>query len=200
MAAWLDRRLMMGHLYEGVRDPEGVLSTIPALCNTLFGVAVGEWIRSLRADPKKLLRRLVAMGVACFAAGQLWGLIFPINKKLWTSSYVLLTVGIAMMALALCYWVLDVKQWRGKWTVVPLVFGTNCIFAYSFSEFVAIAIGRFQFTLGGNRTSIWGVFHTYIFDYIPAQAWSALAYSLFFAGICWFATWLLYRKKIFLKV
>ncbi len=200
LVAWLDRKLMWGHLYERVRDPEGLLSTLPAIVNTLFGIAAGEWIRGLRSEPDKLLRRLLAAGLVCFAAGEIWGTFFPINKKLWTSSYVLLTVGLAMLALAACYWLLDVKKRRGRWTVIPLVFGTNCIFAYAFSEFAAIASVFFKFQFEGNRVNSENLVRSFTFDYISQPQWSSLGYALFYAAFCWVVTWLLYRKRIFLKV
>jgi predicted acyltransferase len=200
LVAWLDRRLMWGHLYEPMRDPEGLLSTLPAIAGTLFGVAVGEWIRTLRAHSAKLLRRLVAAGLACFLAGELWSLIFPINKKLWTSSYVLLTVGLAMLSLAACYWLMDVKKLRGRWTIVPIVFGTNCIFAYAFSELAAASAVVFTFRFGGNLVSSEDLFKSLTVDNIAQPQYSALAFALFYAAFCWFFTWLLYRRKIFLKI
>ena len=190
----------MGHLYEHVRDPEGLLSTLPAIATLLFGIAAGEWIRELGGDAARLLRRLLGVGLACFIAGELWGLNFPVNKKLWTSSYVLLTAGLAMMALALCYWLMDVKKLRGPWTVIPLVFGTNCIFAYSFSEFAAISLVVAKVHLGGQLMNIKQAFNSYTFDRISSTQWSELGYALFYAAFCWFFTWLLYRRRIFLKV
>jgi predicted acyltransferase len=200
IVAWLDRKLMWGHLYERMRDPEGILSTFPAIASTLFGIAAGEWIRALRTDSSKLLRRFAAVGLACFLAGELWGLVFPINKKLWTSSYVLLTAGLAMLAFAACYWLLDVKKLRGRWTVIPIVFGTNCIFAYVFSEFVAIIAGTFKVYLDGNLVSYKDVLDSFTFDYISQPQWSSLAFALFYVAFCWFFTWLLYRRKMFLKI
>jgi predicted acyltransferase len=200
LAAWLDRRLMMGHLYEKVRDPEGLLSTLPAIATLLFGVAAGEWIRELRSDAGRLLRRLAGAGAACCVAGLLWGLSFPMNKKLWTSSYVLLTAGLAMIALAACYWLMDVKKVRGAWTVVPLVFGTNCIFAYAFSEFAAVSLVVAKIHLGGQLMSYKDAFNLFTFDHLPGTEWSELGYALFYAAFCWAVTWLLYRRKIFLKV
>jgi predicted acyltransferase len=208
LAAWLDRKLMMGHLYEKVRDPEGLLSTLPALANTLFGIAVGEWIRELRSQTPCLdrsgapclLRRLLWLGTACTTAGLLWGLAFPINKKLWTSSYVLFTAGLAMITLAACYWLLDVKQLRGRWTVVPLVFGTNCIFAYALSEFLAITLVVAKVHIGGELMNYKNAFNHYSFDHIPWPQWSSLGYALFYTALCWAITWLLYRRRIFLKV
>ncbi len=200
LAAWLDRRLMLGHLYEKVRDPEGLLSTLPAIATLLFGVAAGEWVRALRNDGGRLLRRLMAAGAVCVVAGGLWGLSFPINKKLWTSSYVLLTAGLAMMALGLCYWLMDVKKVRGPWTVIPLVFGTNCIFAYALSEFVATSLVVAKIHLGGQLMNYKQAFNSFTFDLIPGTEWSELGYALFYAAFCWAFTWLLYRRKIFLKV
>jgi predicted acyltransferase len=200
LAAWLDRKLMMGHLYERVRDPEGLLSTLPALANTLFGVAAGEWLRRLRTDAPSLLGRLLWAGLGCLAAAALWAQLFPINKKLWTSSYVLLTVGLAMLTLAGCYWLLDVKQLRGRWTVVPVVFGTNCIFAYALSEFLAISLVVAKVRVGGQLMSYKDAFNSFTFDNIPQTQWSSLGYALFYTALCWSVTWLLYRKKIFLKL
>ena len=200
LAAWLDRKVMMGHLFERVRDPEGILSSFPALANTLFGIAAGQWIRTLRRDPPRLLRRLAAVGFACFLAGELWALVFPINKKLWTSSYVLFTVGLAMAVLAACFYLVDVKQLRGRWTLIPIVFGTNCIFAYTLSEFVAIASVKSKFHLNGEFVTCKQAFNSLTFDYISKPHWASLGYALFFTASCWFITWVLYRRKIFLKI
>lgn len=200
LAAWLDRKLLWGHLYERTRDPEGILSTLPALASTLFGVAVGEWIHALRTDSAQLLRRLTTVGLTCCAAGELWALSFPINKKLWTSSYVLLTVGCAMLAFASCYWFFDVKNLRGRWTIIPIVFGTNTIFAYAFSEFVAIAAGTWKLHLDGHLVSYKDALSSWTFDYISQPQWSSLAFALFYAAFCWCATYLLYRRRIFLKI
>lgn len=198
--AWLDRKILPGHLYEQVRDPEGLLSTIPAMGTVLLGVAVGEWVRQLRAEPSRLLRRLLLWGTVSFAAGELWGVWFPINKKLWTSSYVLMAAGLAMLALAVCYWLVDVKRWRQGWTVIPMVFGTNTIFAYALSEFAAIYFYATKVTVAGKPVSLheWVCRNT-VYN-IPWQHWTSLTYALSYTAVCWFATWLLYRKKIFLKV
>jgi len=200
LAAWLDRKLMMGHMFEHGRDPEGILSTFPAIANTLFGLAAGEWLRALRADSARLLRRLAFTGVACFAAGELWAQVFPINKKLWTSSYVLITVGLALAALAVCYYLVDVKQFRGRWTLIPMVFGTNCIFAYTLSEFVAIASVQCTCHLDGRLATYKDAINAFTFDNIPLPHWASLGYALFFTVFCWSITWLLYRRKIFLKI
>jgi predicted acyltransferase len=200
LAAWLDRKLMMGHLYEGVRDPEGVLSTLPAIANALFGVAVGEWIRTMRGDPAGLLRRLFGIGIACVVAGEVWGLAFPINKKLWTSSYVLLTVGLAMIALGACYWLFDVRGKGKTWSKPAVVFGSNAIVAYFFSEIVAILGWVVKVNYNGSRAMIMSVIQDTCFNWIRPLQLASLAFSLTFVAMCYVVVWLLYRQRIFVKV
>ena len=149
LAAWLDRKLLFGHLYEGTRDPEGLLSTIPALATTLIGVLTAEWLRA-GASAKRKAAWMLAMGVAGLGAGTFFNLWLPINKKLWTSSYVLFTAGFALVCLAVCYWLLDAKQKRGRWTVPAVVFGANAIAAYTFSEVLAKTLDSLQVHLASG--------------------------------------------------
>src|SRR5437764_701552 len=99
LAAWLDRKLLMGHLYEGTRDPEGVISTIPALATCIAGLLTGKWLKAANSATKKALGML-AIGVLAIAAGKVWDVWFPINKQLWTSSYVIFTAGVGLIFLA----------------------------------------------------------------------------------------------------
>ena len=133
LAAYLDRKLMLGHLWERTRDPEGILSTLPAIATALCGVLTGQWLRSQRTSQQKA-KGMVLLGMAGIVVGELWGLWFPINKKLWTSSYVLFTAGCALVCLAICYWLTDIKLRRGWWTRPFLIFGANAITAYVISE------------------------------------------------------------------
>lgn len=186
LAAYLDRNLMMGHLYEGTRDPEGVLSTLPAIATTLFGVLTGEWLGSNHSLLQKMAG-MFATGALAVAAGEVWSLWFPINKNLWTSSYVLFTAGCALLCLALCYWITDVRQHRGWWTVPFVIFGTNAITAYVLGELVGVP------------------FHwqDYIFQHCFARGFSpalaSLLYSLTMVVLCFLPVWWMYRRRIFLK-
>lgn len=186
LAAYLDRRLMSGHLWEGTRDPEGVLSTLPAIATALCGVLTGEWLRSNRNRSQKAAGMLL-VGVAGIIAGEAWGVWFPINKNLWTSSYVLFTAGCALLCLAICYWVIDVKLHRGWWSRPFLIFGSNAIAAYVVSE-----------VLGGTFRWKDRIFqHTFAF--IKPPGFASLLYSLAIVGVCFLPVWWMYRKRIFLK-
>lgn len=199
--AWLDRKLLMGHLYEGVRDPEGLLSTIPAIGTVLFGVLTGELLRSKTTARAKAAWMFV-LGVIGLAAGEFFNMWFPINKKLWTSSYVLFTAGFALVVLALCYWLLDVRKLRGRWTMPVLVFGMNAIAAYTLSEMLAAGLGSWILTSNaGNETSMQDVIYRRLFAFSGVStANTSLAYALGFVLLCWVVMWVLWRKKIFLKV
>ncbi len=196
LAAWLDRQLLAGHLYEGTRDPEGVLSTVPAVATSLLGMLTGQWLRSARSAKTKALAMAV-FGFVGVVTGKILDLGFPINKKLWTSSYVIFTAGLALLCLSLCYWIVDVKQWRGRWTRPLLVFGMNAIAAYVFAEVISHLLDHLH-TAGGTawQESIYQ--HTFVPLASPANA--SLLYALFCVLVCWVAMWLLYRKGIFLKI
>jgi predicted acyltransferase len=199
--AWLDRKLLMGHLYEGVRDPEGLLSSVPAIGTVLFGVLTGEWLRSKATARAKALWMFI-FGVIGLAAGKFFNIWFPINKKLWTSSYVLFTAGFALVVLALCYWVLDVRKLRGRWTMPVLVFGMNAIAAYTLSEMLAAGLGSWIVNAGANAgLSMQEIIYRRLFAFSGVSTPNtSLAYALAFVLVCWVVMWVLWRKKIFLKI
>jgi len=199
LVAWLDRKLLMGHLYEGVRDPEGLLSTIPALGGCLLGLLTGKWLRSARTGPAKAIG-MALTGMILIGLGRVWHLWFPINKKLWTSSFVLFTAGIALVCLALCYWLADVKQFRRGWTKPILVFGKNAIAAYVFSEVVAASSYAIRLGSPPNRVSLQDYFYTHLFAPWASPANASLIYALAYVGLCWLVMAGLYRRGVFLKI
>jgi len=198
LAAWLDRKLLFGHLYDHTRDPEGVLSTIPAVATPLLGALAGQWLRLERSARAKAWG-LLAFGILGLAAGELWNVWFPINKNLWTSSFVLFTAGFALVCLALCYWILDIKQWRG-WATPGLVFGMNAIAAYFFAEIVAHLVDRIKLDIAVGRFSLQEMIYNRWFEHLGRPANASLIYSLVFVAVCWAAMWGLYRRKIFFKI
>ena len=199
LVAWLDRKLLMGHLYEKVRDPEGLLSTIPAIGGCLLGLLTGKWLRSARSGVAKALAMAIA-GLVLIVAGRTWHVWFPINKKLWTSSFVLFTAGIALVCLALCYWLADVKHFRRGWTTPILVFGKNAIAAYFFSEVLASLSYAIRVGSGPRSTTLQDFVYRHLFAPWASPPNASLAYSLAYVFLCWLVMAVLYRRKVFLKI
>ncbi len=198
LVAWLDRKLLMGHLYEHTRDPEGMLSTIPAIATNLLGVLTGEWLRSSRSQRTKALG-MAAFGAFGIVAGTVMSAWFPINKKLWTSSFVVFTAGMALVCLALCYWLVDMQCWR-RWARPILVFGANSIAAYVFAEVLAISLWRFPVQYNGTSIPAWQFIYERMFARWLAPPDASLLFALTFVLVCWIPMRILYQKRIFLKI
>jgi predicted acyltransferase len=198
--ALIDRKLFMGHLYQHTNDPEGVLSTIPAVASTLLGMLTAEWLRSMRSQTQKALG-MIAAGITCFLAGEIWNIWFPINKNLWTSSFVLLTAGLAMIGLGLCYWLFDVRKIRIRLADFLLVFGMNAIAAYVLSELLAALIGTETFHSAKFGVINWGgwIFRT-VFQPLASPLNASLLFAIAYVFFCWLVMLALYRKRIFLKI
>jgi predicted acyltransferase len=200
IVAWLDRSLFMGRLYNGTRDPEGILSNIPAIATALFGVLTGQWLRSGRSGKKKVMGMLAA-GLCAAILGKVWNVWFPINKNLWTSSFVVWSAGLALIFLALLYWMVEIREWRGKWTIAFLVFGMNPIAGFVADALVYGPAYSWSVT-GPNGTPV--ILKQFAFSRLSALpisvAGASLIYSLAAVAFCWALVWVLYRKRIFLKI
>lgn len=198
LGAHVDRLLFDGHMWREMWDPEGLLSTLPSIGTTLLGVFTGEWLRSGRARGA-LLGGMFAAGAAGLLLGMAWDRLFPINKYLWTSSYVVFTAGFALVVLGAAYWLIEMRGWR-RWSIPFVVFGTNAITVYALSSWMATNLHHWKFSLGGRETSLGG----YIFNdwFLPlaspmnASLMYAIAYVLFWLGVMS----ILYYKRIFIKV
>jgi predicted acyltransferase len=200
LAAWLDRKLFMGHLFDGTRDPEGILSTIPAVATTLLGVLTGRWLRS-RNTPATKAQVMLLAGICGLVAGEVWNIWFPINKNLWTSSFVLFSGGFALVFLALMYWMLETKRWRGAWTMPILVFGMNAIAGFVADSLVYGPGYSFTVKHADGTTLSWHDAAQAKLVSLGANPPNAsLIYSLAAVIFCWILLWLLWRKRIFLKV
>jgi predicted acyltransferase len=200
LAAWLDRKIAYGHLYEITRDPEGILSTIPSIATALLGLLTGKWLRSGRSPAEKA-RAMAVVGVFGFALGELLNRWFPVNKKLWTSSFVLLTAGLALLCLAISYWAIDIRGLRARWIKPFLVFGKNAIAAYVFADLLVFPLFGFQVQLRNGSSVPWQEFlYTQVFLRITNPPNASLAYALTFVFLCWIPMWILYRRGIFLKI
>ncbi len=200
LGAWLDRLLLNGHLWSQSKtwDPEGVLSTIPAFATGMLGILTGQLFSKI-SIPSEKVTWLFFIGAILIVAGLAWGLLFPINKALWTSSYVLYTGGIAMQFFAACYWSIDVQGIK-KWSTPFIYYGTNAIFVFVASGLLAKFLSRVKIGEGENETSLWSFIYQngYASWLSPQNASSAFALTLvlFFLVILW----QMYRRKFFLKV
>jgi predicted acyltransferase len=208
LSAWLDRLALdwrahgLGnHLWAGsvTWDPEGLLSTIPAIGTAMIGVMAGRWI----GQPRPLAERLnglFAAGALGMVVGLMWNWSFPINKGIWTSSYVVFTAGMASVTLATIMWIVDVHGWRG-WTKFFVIYGMNPIVAFVGSGVLArLLYSILKVNYEGQRVSVVeAIYRTFVaWGLEPVNA--SLAFALSFV-LLWFGIlWLLYRRKIFLKI
>ncbi len=203
LTAWLDRAIFApSHLYEKTHDPEGLLSTLPAIGTTLLGLLAGLWLRANRSIEEKI-RALGWAATALILAGWAWNAEFPINKKLWTSSYVLFTGGDSLLLLAVAIYFIDGKRIGRKQGAehpalyMPLlVFGTNAITAYMISELIFGASALLPWPDDGPLRAWWG----WLAANVQAYGMASLIFSITVTLITWLAVYPLYRKRIFLRV
>lgn len=203
LAAWLDRTVLTpAHVYKPAKvwDPEGLLSTLPAIGTGIIGMLTGRWLRSDRPAAEQIAW-LFTMGCLITLGGLIWDGFFPINKALWTSSYVLLAGGLAMLGLALCFWLIDVQQ--GRKGVLPFVaFGVNAITVFFLSGMIPRIMSMINITLPdgtqiGSREYLYRTFIAPPFaDPKNASLAGALTFVLIWAGILWW----MYRKNVIIKI
>jgi len=199
LAAYVDNLLLRGHLFTGAWDPEGLLSTIPAVATTLMGVLAGQHLRSDKGSMEKAVN-LFFFGTLCVVVGFLWNSWFPINKNLWSSSFVAFTGGMALVFLAVCYYLIDVRKW-GFWTKPFVIFGTNAIAVYVLSMLVGLTLIHVNVALAdGSSVSLKNFvlenFFTSWAGHVNGVLLYAVAYLMLWLGIMA----ILYKKGIFIKV
>jgi len=184
LANWIDFHYLPGNLYQGTWDNEGIMSTFPAIVTCMIGVLTGQWLRSSKSQNEKAAG-LFKAAISFLVIGFLWGFLFPINKLLWSSSYVLIAGGWSLMLLGIFYWVIDVKGYR-KWAFPFLVIGANAIATYAIRPFIKFSDIASRIA-GGNVAAVFGNYRS---------LWlSAITYLLIWLVVYW-----LYKKKIFIKL
>ncbi len=190
------------HVYHGFGiafDPEGLLSTLPAAINVVFGYMVGELITTTQ-NTKKTINKLVLLGIIGIIIGLVWNQFFPINKPIWTSSYVVYTVGIALLVLSLFIWIIDLKGYK-KWATPLLVYGTNPLLIFLLSiVWVKVIIYLVHFGQGDDRLSGYGWLYQTVFVPIGGNMFGSLLFALAHGVLFWAVGFVLYKKKIFLKL
>jgi len=181
-------------------DPEGLLSTLPAVVTVILGALTGRLIQSA-AHLRSAILRILLVGASAIVLGQLWGLFFPINKALWTSSYVLFTAGLAMLFMGVLLWLIDVRGYR-RWAYPFVVFGMNSLFLYALSSiWVRTYIYLLNFeTADGAATNAYKWLYEQIFVPVAGHLNGSLLFAITHVFFFWIILFLLYRKRIFIKI
>lgn len=190
LAAYIDSLLVPGKLYQGTWDPEGLLSTIPAIVTGITGMLAGQLLKQNMGIEKKL-NYLFLIGLLCVTAGYFWDLFFPINKNLWSSSYVLFTSGWAFMSLAACILVVDVMGYQ-KVSKFGVIYGSNAITVYVFAGMFPVLLND---VLGVKDLFFNGLLSAGMVPELASFLW-AITYTM----ICFIPAYILFKKKIFIKV
>lgn len=184
-ASYIDRLVMPGRLYEKIHDPEGLGSLIPAIGTGLLGIMTGNFLKNSQFEPSKKAKWLAIAGIIALVLAQIWNIDFPINKNLWTSSFVLRAGGISLLLIALFYYIIDVRGHK-KWAFFFKVIGMNSILIYLSGHFIS-----------------WSYTNNAFFQWLGqliGDPWNAVALAITVLAIKWVFLYVLYKKKIFLKV
>jgi predicted acyltransferase len=203
LAAFIDRAILGEHLWVGTGrqwDPEGLLSTIPAISTTLIGVWAGNILKSKNDESISKTAQLMVFGTILIILGYVWDWVFPINKPIWSSSYAIFTGGQAMCGLALCYWFIDVKGYK-KWTEPFVAYGVNAITVFFMSGIIARTLNIFQVTMeSGVTVSVQRWIFLTFFDSWLVTINASFAYSVVWVFIWYLILLVMYRKNIIIKV
>lgn len=201
LAGWLDKLILGNHMWKVTKvwDPEGILSTLPAIATCLSGVMLGHWMRT-KNDSSVKTSWIFVFGNFAILIGIIWDMWFPMNKSLWTSSYVMFTSGMALLFFGMCYWLIDVREIKW-WTKPFVVYGMNAITVFALSGLVAKTMGIIKVVNeAGEKISLNRYLYEQLFvpNFSPINAslaW-ALTYVLIWLGLMW----ILYARMIFIKV
>lgn len=191
------------HLWKGKGipfDPEGILSTLPAIVTVLLGWWSGQLMQRNMEEKSGAVRDLLLWGCVLAAGGLVWDVYFPINKSLWTSSFVLYTGGLSMIFLAFSIWALDIANGK-RYATFFLVFGANPLFAYILAGLLTKTMLKIKWlSAAGEETSLFGwIYHT-VFEPMEGGKLSSLLFALTFLMVCWSVCWVLYKRKIYVKI
>lgn len=204
LAAWIDRSIFTeAHLWKAAKtwDPEGLLSTFSAISTSLLGILTGVILQRKNLAAAEKTAWIFSFGILATIGGLAGGLIFPINKSLWTSSYVLYTGGLAMIALSLCYWVIDVKGYK-KFTKPAIVFGVNAIFVFAVSGLLPRTLNLMQVTLSSGKQvgSSTYLYQTFFRPYFSSPYHASLAWAIAWVLLWMSVLWIMYNRRVVIKI
>lgn len=199
LAAYVDQSLMGNHLWKPGWDPEGLLSTIPAIATVLLGILTGYLLKSSRHSKAEKAGYLFLAGIGGLTAGLIADFWFPINKGLWSSSYVLFTGGFAMVFLAFCYWVIDIKQYK-KWAKPFVILGMNALAVFVFSSLLAKLLYLIPLPSAWGAETVKDLIYTQLLLPLASPVNASLLFAVFYLLFWTWMMYLLYKRKIFIKI
>ena len=204
LAAWLDNMVLNGHLWSSSKiwDPEGILSTLPAIATGIFGMLIGQ-VLHLGISKMDIIKRTTLIGISLVITGLLWNFIFPINKALWTSSYVLYTAGLATLCLTLLYYIIDIANYK-KWTPLFLFWGVNPMIVFFFSGIIPPVLSAINIQNPGIPNEQIDL-KSFLYEFYIVPVFSnpmdaSFAFPLIYAVLWSLLLWWFYTKKIIFKV
>jgi predicted acyltransferase len=202
LGAWVDRTVFTpDHLWSQSKiwDPEGLLGTIPAIGTCLLGVFTGIYLKKDKLKSTQQILQMGGVGVLSIIAALIWNIFFPINKALWTSSFVLFTSGLAIVMLSVFYWLIDIKGYRKL--IPPFVaFGRNAITTCILADLVPTGLSAIPVTSNGQKTNLWTYLYNHLFVPYLSPINASLAGGILMVLIIFLPIWILYIKKITIKV
>lgn len=199
LAAYIDQLLLSGHMWKESWDPEGILSTLPAIGTTLIGIWTGRMLMSDKDSESSRTLQFFIWGFILIILGYAWSWIFPINKNIWTSSYTLFTGGQAMCIFGLCYWFIDVKE-RQRFTDWGVAFGLNAITVFFLSGIVARLFNMIKFSYAGESYTLKGWIYEVVLNSIASPINASLLYAIIWIILFYLLAAFMKKKNIIIKV
>lgn len=204
LAAWLDNYILNGHLwrFSVTWDPQGILSTLPAIATGILGMIIGQ-VLNLEIQKLEIIKRLCLMGILFVILGLFWNTVFPINKSLWTSSYVLYTAGLATLILTILYFVIEIAKYK-RWSKIMVIWGVNPMIVFFLSGVLPRSWNMIKVQNGenaANRVNVKEYFYSHtIMPLFSDPLNASLAFAVLNAVFWTFILWILYKKSLIFKV
>ncbi len=198
LAAWIDQQILGIHVWKNTKlyDPEGILSTLPAIVTGIIGMLTGNLTQQKNMETSRKVMILLGAGIILIISGLIWDIWFPINKQLWTSSYVLFSGGVALWVLGISIYLIDVLNYQNFFTKFCIIFGSNAITVYVLS---GVLISILYAIPVGDRNLQDFIYKTLFVSWLnpySASLFFAISYTLF----CFIPVWIMYQKRIFIKI
>jgi predicted acyltransferase len=198
---YLDKAVLgNNHMYHGESiafDPEGILSTLPSIVNVIVGYYAGRFIQ-INGKGYNTIAKLMLVGSLFIFVALCWNMIFPVNKKLWSSPFVLLTTGLDMVIISALIFVVEIESWKPfKWPDFFVVFGKNPLFIYILSEILVTILFMIRIRPAGN---LFGWVNQNFFQVIAPGSFGSLLFALFYMMICWTVGYILARRRVYIRV